>query len=116
MSESKSKVYIIQKVLRKHTDGTLRGLDFSQAERFGQIIYLFDSQKQVVMSPQPTIRKIKQILKDFKDTDYLVLVGDPALIGLTCSVVSTISNGRYNMLKYDRLERDYFPIRVDINE
>ena len=111
---SKSKVYIIQNVMRKYPDGTYRGLDYSQAERFGEIVYLFDGNKQVVMSPQPTIRKLKSVLKDFNDNDYLLLVGDPALIGLTCSVVSTISNGRYNMLKYDRIEKDYFPIRVDV--
>lgn len=111
---SKSKVYIIQNVMRKYPDGTFRGLDYSQAERFGEIIFLFDGNKQVVMSPQPTIRKLRTVLKDFNDNDYLLLVGDPALIGLTCSVVSTISNGRYNMLKYDRIEKDYFPIRVDI--
>ena len=111
----KSKVYIVQNVLRKFPDGTLRCLDYTQAERFGDIIFLFDGNKQVVMSPQPTIRKLRNLLKDFKDNDYLLLVGDPALIGLTCSVVSTISNGRYNMLKYDRIERDYFPIRVDIH-
>jgi len=110
----KSKVYVVQNVIRKYTDGTLRSLDYSQAERFGEVIFLFDGSKQVVMSPQPTIRKLKSLLKDFKDNDYLLLVGDPALIGLTCSVVSTISNGRYNMLKYDRIEKDYFPIRVDI--
>ena len=112
---SKSKVYIIQNVMRKYPDGTYRGLDYSQAERFGEIVYLFDGNKQVVMSPQPTIRKLKSVLKDFNDNDYLLLVGDPALIGLTTSVLVTISNGRYNMLKYDRLERDYFPIRVDIH-
>jgi len=111
---SKSKVYIIQNVMRKYPDGTLRGLDYSQAERFGEIIFLFDGNKQVVMSPQPTIRKLRTVLKDFNDNDYLLLVGDPALIGLTSSVVATISNGRYNMLKYDRIEKDYFPIRVDI--
>jgi hypothetical protein len=55
----KSKVYIIQNVLRKFPDGTLRGLDSTQAERFGEIIFLFDGNKQVVMSPQPTIRKLK---------------------------------------------------------
>ena len=111
---SKSKVYIIQNVMRKYPDGTFRGLDYSQAERFGEIIFLFDGNKQVVMSPQPTIRKLRTVLKDFNDNDYLLLVGDPALIGLTTSVVATISNGRYNMLKYDRIEKDYFPIRVDI--
>ena len=111
---SKSKVYIIQNVMRKYPDGTYRGLDYSQAERFGEVVFLFDGNKQVVMSPQPTIRKLKTVLKDFSDNDYLLLVGDPALIGLTCSVVSSITSGRYNMLKYDRLEKDYFPIRVDI--
>jgi hypothetical protein len=111
---SKSKVYIIQNVMRKYPDGTYRGLDYSQAERFGEIVYLFDGNKQVVMSPQPTIRKLKSVLKDFNDNDYLLLVGDPALIGLTTSVLVTISNGRYNMLKYDRIEKDYFPIRVDV--
>ena len=88
----------------------------SKAKRFGEVIFLFEGQKQVVMSPQPTIRKLKSMLKNITDTDYILLVGDPALIGLTTSVVSYILNGRYNMLKYDRLERDYFPIRVDINE
>ena len=111
---SKSKVYIIQNVMRKYPDGTYRGLDYSQAERFGEVVFLFDGNKQVVMSQQPTIRKLKTVLKDFSDNDYLLLVGDPALIGLTTSVLVTISNGRYNMLKYDRIEKDYFPIRVDI--
>tara|TARA_R110000782_G_scaffold17704_4_gene49368 strand:+ start:4355 stop:4756 length:402 start_codon:yes stop_codon:yes gene_type:complete len=115
MNDTKSKVFIVQNVMRKHIDGTIKSLNYSQAERFGEIIFLFEGQKQIVMSPQPTIRKLRTMLKDVKDTDYILLVGDPALIGLTTSVVSYILNGRYNMLKYDRLERDYFPIRVDIN-
>ena len=115
MNDTKSKVYVVQNVMRKHPDGTIRALDYTQAERFGEVIFLFDGQKQVVMSPQPTIRKIKSMLRGIKDTDYILLVGDPALIGLTTSVVSYILNGRYNMLKYDRIEKDYFPIRVDIN-
>ena len=57
---SKSKVYIIQNVMRKYPDGTYRGLDYSQAERFGEIVYLFDGNKQVVMSPQPTIKNKKE--------------------------------------------------------
>ena len=78
----KSKVYIVQNVMRKYPDGTLRALDYTQAERFGEVIILFDGNKQVVMSPQPTIRKLRTLLKDFKDNDYLLLVGDPALIGI----------------------------------
>jgi hypothetical protein len=35
----KSKVYIVQNVLRKFPDGTLRGLDYTQAERFGRYYF-----------------------------------------------------------------------------
>lgn len=38
MSE-KSKVYVIQNVMKKHPDGTIRALDYKQAERFGEIIF-----------------------------------------------------------------------------
>ena len=47
MNDTKSKVYIVQNVMRKNQDGTIRALDYSQAERFGEIIFLFDGQKQV---------------------------------------------------------------------
>jgi hypothetical protein len=47
MNDSKSKVYIIQNVMRKQPDGTIRALDYSQAERFGEVIFLFDGQKHL---------------------------------------------------------------------
>ena len=100
--------------MRKYPDGTYRGLDYSQAERFGEVVFLFDGNKTSSNVSTTYHKKIKTVLKDFSDNDYLLLVGDPALIGLTTSVLVTISNGRYNMLKYDRIEKDYFPIRVDI--
>ena len=49
MNDEKSKVYIVQDVMRKHPDGTIRSLDYSQAKRFGEIVFLFEGQKQVVM-------------------------------------------------------------------
>ena len=47
--------------MRKHADGTIRVIDYTQAERFGEVIFLFDGQKQVVMSPQPTIEKLNYV-------------------------------------------------------
>ena len=108
----KSKVYIVQNVMRKYPDGTLRSLDYTQAERFGEVIILFDGNKQVVMSPQPTIRKLRTLLKDFTSEDYLLLSGDPATIGVVCSVVSDITNGKYKLLKWDRQEKTYYPLEM----
>ena len=53
----------------------------------------------------PLIYKLRQGLKNFKPRDYLLLTGDPAIIGVACSIVSDITNGKYNLLKWDKQER-----------
>ncbi len=62
------------------------------------------------------IESAEQILKDFKEDDYLLLTGDPALIGVACSIVSDITNGKYNLLKWDKQERKYYPISINLYE
>ena len=57
---------------------------------------------------------LKNLIKDFKPTDYLLLTGDPAIIGVVCSLVSDTTNGRYNLLKWDRQEKRYYPIEIDL--
>ena len=52
--------------------------------------------------------------KNFSDDDYLLLVGDPSIIGACCAIASRYNNGRYKVLKWDRLERRYFPIEFNI--
>jgi len=46
----------------------------------------------------------------------LLLTGDPALIGVACSIVSDITNGKYNLLKWDKQERKYYPIAINLYE
>ena len=67
-------------------------------------------------SPGPLIFKLKNLVKDFKPTDYLLLTGDPAIIGVVCSFVSEQTNGRYNLLKWDRQEKRYYPIKINLYE
>ena len=58
--------------------------------------------------------KLKQILKDYTAEDYLLLTGDPAIIGVACSIVSDITNGKYKLLKWDKQERRYYPVEIDL--
>ncbi len=48
--------------------------------------------------------------------DYLLLTGDPAIIGVACSIVSDITHGKYNVLKWDKQERKYYPISINLYE
>ena len=38
------------------------------------------------------------LLKNLREEDYLLLTGDPAIIGVACSIVSDMTNGKYNLL------------------
>ena len=69
-----------------------------------------------MLSASPSIKRMKQTLQDFKDEDYLLLIGDPAAIGVACSVASYYNRGRYNILKWDRQEGTYYPVQIDLHE
>ena len=107
-----SKVYLTQEI-----PGTSIGqpkYNILGAQKFGQIVTVFPERSQIIMSPGPLIQKLKTLLKDYTTDDYLLLSGDPAIIGVVCSVVSDITNGKFNLLKWDRQEKTYYPIEVDI--
>ena len=59
---------------------------------------------------------LKKTKKDYEQTDYLLLTGDPAIIGVACSIVSDITNGKYKLLKWDKQERKYYPIEINLHE
>ena len=84
------------------------------AQKFGQIVTLLPEKSQIILSPGPLIQKLRTLLKDYTTDDYLLLSGDPAIIGVVCPVVSDITNGKYNHLKWDRQEKTYYPIEVNI--
>jgi len=71
---------------------------------------------QIIFSPGPLIFKLRKLLRDFKSNDYILLTGDPAIIGVACCIVSDINNGSYNLLKWDKQERRYYPIKINIYE
>ena len=109
---SKPTVYVVQEIA-----GTREGrpkFNIMGAAEYGKLRFLLDERSQMIFSPGPLIFKLKNLVKDFKPTDYLLLTGDPAIIGVVCSLVSEQTNGRYNLLKWDRQEKRYYPIEIDL--
>ena len=107
-------VYVIQQV-----PGTKAGnpkINIIGAQKYGDLKFLLPELSQMIFSPGPLIFKLKKLLKDFRPEDYLLLIGDPALIGVACSIVSDITNGKYNLLKWDKQERQYYPIKINLYE
>ena len=114
LSMSERKVYVIQEVA-----GTSKGepkINIVGARKYGDFKFLLPEFSQMIFSPGPLIFKLRQGLKNFKERDHLLLTGDPALIGVACSIVSDITNGKFNLLKWDKQERKYYPIEINLYE
>ena len=114
IKDTHSVVYVIQEIA-----GTQAGnpkINIMGAADYGQFKFLLPEFSQMIFSPGPLIYKLRQGLKDFKKKDYLLLTGDPAIIGVACSIVSDITGGKYNLLKWDKQERKYYPIEINLYE
>ena len=86
------------------------------AADYGEIVVLFESGQQIMFSPQPAIRKLKRKLKDFNDDYYLLMMGDPAAMGIACCVAAEMNRGKFNILKWDKKAQRYYPVSVNLNE
>ena len=109
-----NKVYVIQEVA-----GTQSGapkINIMGAAKYGEFEFLLPEFSQIIFSPGPLIFKLRKALKDFTTEDYLLLTGDPAIIGVACSIVSDMTNGRYSLLKWDKQEKQYYPIEINLYE
>ena len=107
MTESKKIVYVIQEL-----PGTKAGapkINIMSANKYGEFKFLLPEFSQIIFSPGPLIFKLRNLLKNYTPEDYLLLTGDPAIIGVACSIVSDMTNGKYNLLKWDKQDRMYYP-------
>ena len=107
-------VYVIQEIA-----GTKDGkpkINILGAAEYGTFKFLLPELSQMIFSPGPLIFKLRKGLKDYNTEDFLLLTGDPAIIGVACSIVANMTNGKFNLLKWDKQERKYYPIHINLFE
>jgi len=107
-------VYVIQEIA-----GTKEGrpkINILGAAEYGTFKFLLPELSQMIFSPGPLIFKLRKGLKDYTTEDFLLLTGDPAIIGVACSIVADITSGKFNLLKWDKQERKYYPIHINLFE
>ena len=107
-------VYVIQEI-----PGTKDGrpkINILGASEYGKFKFLLPELSQIIFSPGPLIFKLRKELSKYRIKDFLLLTGDPAIIGVACSIVSDITNGKFNLLKWDKQERKYYSIAIDLYE
>ena len=93
-----------------------QNINILTASDYGYLVICLPENSQMMFSPAPFIHKMRKNLRDFKENDYILCTGDPAVIGLSTAIVSDITQGRFNLLKCDRQEKRYYPLTFNLYE
>ena len=112
--EKESTVYVLQEL-----PGTSIGrpkYNIIGAQKYGKLKVLLKENTQIVLSPGPIIFELRRLLRDYTSKDYLLLSGDPSVIGIAVAIVSDMNNGKYKVLKWAKQERRYYPIEINLHE
>ena len=87
-----------------------QNINILSALDYGYLVICLPELSQMIFSSAPFVRKMRKNLQDFKESDYILCTGDPAIIGLSTAIVSDVTQGNFNLLKWDRQERRYYPL------
>ena len=107
-------VYVLQEL-----PGTSTGrpkYNIMGALKYGKLKVLLKENTQIVLSPGPIVFELRRLLKNYTSKDYLLLSGDPSVIGIAVAIVSDINSGKFNLLKWDRQEKVYYPLEINLYE
>lgn len=102
------RVYVVQ------SDGKR---DLSAAEMFGTLETVLRTNIYPDYSNTDLRRiseQVKTNLRDFKaDSDFLLLIGDPANIAMCCAWLAQLVGPEFRVLKWDNILKEYYPITIN---
>ena len=93
-----------------------QNINILSASDYGYLVICLPENSQMIFSSGPFVHKMRKNLRDFKSNDYVLCSGDPAIIGLSTAIVSDVTRGKFNLLKWDRQETRYYPLTFDLYE
>lgn len=101
-------VYVVQNHLRYDPDqGELvPRYNISSAERFGKLRFILNPRCNT-QRPEEVVAKMDLILAGYTDEDYLLPIGNPALIGWAVALAAAHNEGRVRMLVWSGKDRNY---------
>jgi hypothetical protein len=91
------------------------GKNLLPAKEYGQLFVML-SATDVSRDYNYIAQVLDQKMRDFKITDYLVLIGDPIIIGILVHIAMRITGGTINVLKWDRVRYEYDAITVEVGD
>jgi hypothetical protein len=90
--------------------------DIGQADFYGELIFLdlpdVDSESVDLVS-SALYKELNRI--NFTHNDYILMLGDPAVLSMALTIAASRTAGVAKILKYNRLRQKYFAVTIDLN-
>lgn len=112
-----SQVYVIQNQHRwdPQRQQLVPKFDFSKAEEYGDLVYVL-SPKASPFRPASVIPEMRETLCNMRSEDYLLLVGNPCLIGWAVAIAAQYAGHRLRLLQWSGTEQKYIVVESDLNQ
>lgn len=85
------------------------------ARAFGDLKTCWDG-TQLIHNVFQCSRQIKRSMATAQPGDYLLCIGDPAVIALCAVILHNKTGGNYKILKWDKQERQYYSVVIEMDE
>lgn len=85
----------------------------NKAERWGELVFLL-SPSAHPFNPEIVLGDLHEKLSGFSDEDYLLLIGNPGLIGMTTAIAAYYNEGSVKFLQWSGRHNEYTEIVVKI--
>jgi uncharacterized protein (UPF0128 family) len=90
-----------------------KGINIVSATKYGDIEIILPATEHMTFNTEGVVEKIKSKLKNFNEQDYLLLLGDPAAIGVA-TYFALEKQKSVQFLKWDRQEKMYYVVEVTL--
>lgn len=112
-----NKVYVVQRQLRwdEERENLLPKFDLTPAEKFGELEYLLGP-KDTPFTSEQVIKDLHHKLSYLSKDDYILLVGNPCLIGWAVAIASQYNNGVVRLLQWCNRTHTYVEILTDLKK
>lgn len=105
-------VFAVQQQMRFDQDRkelVPRFTSIDKARKWGEIVYLL-SPSAHPFNPDRVLGDIHEKLRRFSDDDYLLLIGNPGLIGMATAIAAYHNNGSVKLLQWSGRHNEYTEI------
>ena len=111
----KPRVFITHEPLKfdRSTGKMMRWADLSPAAEFGTMVFMLPP-GPAPNDLQASLPQIQDKLKDFNADDFLMAVGNPALLACAAAIAARAANGKLQVLVWQTAVKRYGLIRADV--